>query len=86
MVAERVLGLSDGMTAGVALIEGDCLEAVISEERLTRQKMAIGFPTMALAEVLRMQKIAASARWREPSFRSQQRRTQRACQDYAAPA
>ncbi|MBD3337283.1 MAG: carbamoyltransferase [Candidatus Eisenbacteria bacterium] len=54
----RILGLGDGMTGGVALIEDGRLAAVISEERLTRQKMAIGFPQASLDELLRQYDLA----------------------------
>jgi carbamoyltransferase len=55
---ERILGIGDGMTGGVALIEGDRVVGTVSEERITRRKMAIGFPNAALTEVLRSQHLS----------------------------
>ncbi len=48
----KVLGLSDGMTGGVALIEDGVVTYAIHEERLNRHKMATGFPRLALDHVL----------------------------------
>jgi carbamoyltransferase len=48
----RVLGISDGMTSGAALIDEGKILSAVHEERLIRAKMAIGFPSMSLAQVL----------------------------------
>lgn len=49
-----VLGLSDGLTAGAALVRDGEVLAAVSEERLSRLKMAFGFPRASIAEVLRI--------------------------------
>ena len=51
-----VLGISDSITSGATLIADGTILAAVSEERLNRQKMAMGFPQKSIAEVL---KIAA---------------------------
>ena len=48
----KVLGISDGMTGGAALIEDGKILAAVHEERLIRQKMATGFPRNAIQTVL----------------------------------
>lgn len=50
----RILGISDGMTGGAALLEDGRIVAAIHEERLTRAKMATGFPRQAINKVLEM--------------------------------
>lgn len=55
----RILGISDGMNGGAALIEdGRCIY-VVNEERLTRAKMATGFPRESIGRVLRDTHTAA---------------------------
>jgi carbamoyltransferase len=49
----KVLGISDGMTGGAALLEDGKLLAAIHEERLIRAKMATGFPRRSISQVLR---------------------------------
>lgn len=48
----RVLGLSDGMTGGAALIEDGRIIYAVHEERLVRQKMATGFPRQSIDRLL----------------------------------
>ncbi len=48
----KILGLSDGMTGGVALVEDGVVTYAMHEERLSRDKMATGFPRLALDHVL----------------------------------
>lgn len=48
----RILGISDGMTGGAALIEDGSIRAAIHEERLIRAKMATGFPQRSIQWVL----------------------------------
>ena len=48
----KVLGISDGMTAGAALIENGKIVFAVHEERLIRQKMATGFPKESISLVL----------------------------------
>ncbi len=48
----KILGISDGMTGGAALIEDGKILAAVHEERLIRAKMATGFPRQAIRLVL----------------------------------
>jgi carbamoyltransferase len=53
-----VLGITDGDDAGAALVVGGRLVAAVNEERLNRLKMSIGFPRLAIQEVLRLGGVA----------------------------
>lgn len=55
-----VLGVSDSMTSGAALIVDGRIVAAVNEERLNRKKMCWGFPTLSIAEVLRIGGVSAS--------------------------
>jgi carbamoyltransferase len=48
----KVLGISDGMTGGTALIEDGNILYAVHEERLTRAKMATGFPKESIKKTL----------------------------------
>jgi len=48
----KVLGISDGMTGGTALIEDQRVVYAVHEERLTRAKMATGFPRESINKTL----------------------------------
>src|SRR4030095_10106604 len=48
----KVLGISDGMTGGTALVEDGRIVYAIHEERLTRAKMATGFPRESINKIL----------------------------------
>jgi carbamoyltransferase len=48
----KVLGVSDGMTGGTALIEDGQIIYAVHEERLTRAKMATGFPKESIDTIL----------------------------------
>jgi carbamoyltransferase len=48
----RILGISDGMTGGAALIDNGKIIYAIHEERLIRAKMATGFPRESICRVL----------------------------------
>jgi len=50
----NVLGITDGVVSGAAIIRDGEIVAAVNEERLIRQKMAIGFPEAAINEVLRL--------------------------------
>jgi carbamoyltransferase len=52
-----VLGICDSMTSGAAIIDNGKVIAAVSEERLTRQKMAMGFPLNSISEVLKIGSI-----------------------------
>ncbi len=49
-----ILGVTDGDDAGACLLEDGRLVAAVNEERLNRLKMSIGFPSLAVQEVLRI--------------------------------
>ena len=53
-----VLGLTDGITCGAAVIRNGVVLAAVNEERLSRLKMAYGFPRQSIAEVLRIAGLA----------------------------
>ncbi len=48
----KILGISDGMTGGAALIEDGHIRYAIHEERLIRAKMATGFPRASISHIL----------------------------------
>jgi carbamoyltransferase len=48
----KILGISDGMTGGTALLEDGKVVYAVHEERLIRQKMATGFPRQAITKIL----------------------------------
>jgi carbamoyltransferase len=48
----RVLGISDHLTSGAAIIEDGRVVAAINEERLARRKMVMGFPRLSIAAVM----------------------------------
>ena len=53
-----VLGIGDSKPCGAALIVDGRIVAAVNEERLNRKKMCWGFPTLSIAEVLRLAGIA----------------------------
>ena len=48
----RILGISDHVTSGAAVLESEKLTAAINEERLLRKKMIMGFPRKSIRAVL----------------------------------
>jgi carbamoyltransferase len=50
----RVLGISDHLVSGAALIEDGRVVAAINEERLARKKMVMGFPRKSIAAVMQL--------------------------------
>ncbi|MEO7136035.1 MAG: carbamoyltransferase C-terminal domain-containing protein [Vicinamibacterales bacterium] len=54
-----VLGLWDGHDAGAALMIDNQLVAAVNEERFTRRKLEVHFPTQSIAECLRLGGVAA---------------------------
>ena len=48
----KILGIGDGMTGGVALFEDGRVTFAVHEERLTRDKMATGFPRQSITMAL----------------------------------
>lgn len=55
-----VLGLSDGLTGGATIVCDGEVVAAVSEERLSRQKMAFGFPRASIQEVMQIAGVVAS--------------------------
>lgn len=49
-----VLGITDSITSGAAIVIDGRIVAAVSEERLNRQKMSMGFPGLSIAEVMRI--------------------------------
>ena len=49
-----ILGITDGDDGGAVLLVDGRLVAAVNEERLNRMKMSIGFPRLAVQEVLRL--------------------------------
>lgn len=50
----RILGITDGQTSGAAIIEDGRIVAAVNEERISRIKLARGFPWQSIPEVLRL--------------------------------
>ena len=50
----RILGITDGQTSGAAVVEDGRILAAVNEERLSRVKMARGFPRASIREVLEL--------------------------------
>jgi carbamoyltransferase len=50
----NILGISDSITSGAAVVSDGILLAAVSEERLNRHKMSMGFPRRSIPEVLRL--------------------------------
>ncbi len=48
----KILGISDGMNGGAALIEDGHIRYAIHEERIIRAKMATGFPKESIDQIL----------------------------------
>jgi carbamoyltransferase len=48
----KILGIWDGHDAGAALLQDGAVRAAINEERLTRRKLEVRFPTSAIAACL----------------------------------
>jgi carbamoyltransferase len=57
--ASLILGLTDGITCGAALLHHGAVIAAVNEERLSRIKMAYGFPRLSIAEVMRIAGVSA---------------------------
>ena len=53
-----ILGITDGDDAGAVLLIDGRMVAAVNEERMNRMKMSIGFPKLAIQEVLRISGIA----------------------------
>ena len=49
-----ILGIADSITSGATMVADGKVLAAVSEERLNRQKMAMGFPRQSIAAVLKI--------------------------------
>jgi len=56
-----ILGIWDGHDAGAALLKGDHVLFAINEERLSRRKLEVGFPSLSIRACLDYQGIRASS-------------------------
>jgi carbamoyltransferase len=54
-----ILGITDSFTSGAAVVADGRVVAAVSEERLDRNKMCMGFPRRSIVEVLRIAGIEA---------------------------
>ena len=50
----NILGITDSLSSGAAIVSDGVVLAAVSEERLNRHKMSMGFPLQAIGEVLRV--------------------------------
>jgi carbamoyltransferase len=55
-----ILGIWDGHDAGACLVAGGRIISAINEERLTRRKLEVGFPSQSIKAVLREAGVAAA--------------------------
>ncbi len=53
----RILGISDHIVSGAAVIEDGVITAAVNEERLVRKKMVMGFPRQSIRAVLQLAKL-----------------------------
>lgn len=53
----RILGISDHIISGAALLEDGIVTAAVNEERLVRKKMVMGFPRRSIQMVLELAKV-----------------------------
>lgn len=56
-----VLGITDSITSGATVVSDGRVLAAVAEERLSRQKMAMGFPRQAISEALRIASLDMKA-------------------------
>jgi carbamoyltransferase len=56
----KILGITDGVVSGAAVVDDGRILAAVNEERLIRKKMAIGFPAASIDEVLRLSGLRPS--------------------------
>lgn len=54
----NILGITDSINSGAALVRDGHIVAAINEERLDRNKMCQGFPRLSIAEVVRVADVA----------------------------
>jgi carbamoyltransferase len=56
----KILGITDGISSGAAIVEDGLILAAVNEERLSRKKMAIGFPRASIRMVLELARVQPS--------------------------
>jgi carbamoyltransferase len=54
----RILGISDHIIGGAAVLEDGVVTAAVNEERLVRKKMVMGFPRKSIQAVLELAKVS----------------------------
>jgi carbamoyltransferase len=67
----KILGITDHLTSGAALVEDGVVTVAINEERLARKKMVMGFPRRSIAACLQvsgvkpeeLDGVAVASRW-----------------------
>ncbi|HEX9757389.1 MAG TPA: carbamoyltransferase C-terminal domain-containing protein [Nitrospiria bacterium] len=67
----KILGITDHIISGAAILEDGKVLAAVNEERLVRKKMVMGFPRKSIAEVFRlanvrpdeMDQVAVASQW-----------------------
>jgi carbamoyltransferase len=53
----KILGISDHINSGAAILEDGRVTAAVNEERLVRRKMVMGFPRRSIQQVLELAKL-----------------------------
>ena len=53
----RILGITDHIISGAAILEDGKVTAAVNEERVVRRKMIMGFPRKSIQKVLELAKI-----------------------------
>jgi carbamoyltransferase len=53
----KILGISDHIISGAAVLEDGTVTAAVNEERLIRKKMIMGFPRQSITTVLKLAKL-----------------------------
>lgn len=55
-----VLGITDGISCGAAIVQDGRIVSAVNEEALSRLKMAYGFPRQSIAEVMRLAGVSSA--------------------------
>ena len=56
----KILGITDGISSGAAIVEDNQILSAVNEERLCRKKMAIGFPRESIKKVFELTRLRPS--------------------------
>ena len=57
----RILGIHDGHNSGATLLVDGKIASAISEERLTRTKNELGYPSQSIQEILKIAGVEATS-------------------------